>query len=207
MSRRKELSLRSPEATSLARATAFNQHMFILLEAAGGAACVNPEMASPDFVKEEGTKSIHWIRCESCGEWEITKECFFLCWDCCQYKPKLRNKFSKNRGQKTDKRPAEDRRQKTAGKQKSAETTGNLSVVVSTWTYLSVVVSTWTYVLGMTLNSSVVVLSTTLNSCGAIEEMILWVLLQSALLQSAPLQSVLLHNWFSFLVVPDLLCS
>ena len=27
--------------------------------------------------------------------------------------------------------------------------------------------------LGMTLNSSVVVLSTTLNSCGAIEEMIL----------------------------------
>ena len=52
------------------------------------------------------------------------------------------------------------------------------------------------------LNSSVVVLSTTLNSCGAIEEMILWVLLQSALLQSAPL-----HSWFSFLVVPDLLCS
>ena len=30
-----------------------------------------------------------------------------------------------------------------------------------------------TDVLGMTLNSSVVVLSTTLNSCGAIEEMIL----------------------------------
>ena len=57
-------------------------------------------------------------------------------------------------------------------------------------------------VLGMTLNSSVVVLSTTLNSCGAIKEMILWVLLQSALLQSAPL-----HSWFSFLVVPDLLCS
>ena len=28
------------------------------------------------------------------------------------------------------------------------------------------------------------------------------VLLQSALLQSAPL-----HSWFSFLVVPDLLCS
>ena len=43
--------------------------------------------------------------------------------------------------------------------------------------------------LGMTLNSSVVVLSTTLNLCGAIEE--------SALLQSAPL-----HSWFSFLVVP-----
>ena len=37
----------------------------------------------------------------------------------------------------------------------------------------------------------------TLNSCGAIEEMILWVLLQFA-----PL-----HSWFSFLVVPDLLCS
>ena len=53
------------------------------------------------------------------------------------------------------------------------------------------------HVLGKTLNSSVVVLSTTLNSCGAIEEMILWVLLQFA-----PL-----HSWFSFLVVPDLLCS
>ena len=50
---------------------------------------------------------------------------------------------------------------------------------------------------GKTLNSSVVVLSMTLNSCGAIEEMILWVLLQFA-----PL-----HSWFSFLVVPDLLCS
>ena len=63
--------------------------------------------------------------------------------------------------------------------------------------------NTWIeYVLGMTLNSSVVVLSMTLNSCGAIEEMILWVLLQSALLQSTPL-----HSWFSFLVVPDLLCS
>ena len=43
----------------------------------------------------------------------------------------------------------------------------------------------WTmYVLGMTLNSSVVVLSMTLNSCGAIEERILWVLLQFALLHS-----------------------
>ena len=51
--------------------------------------------------------------------------------------------------------------------------------------------------LGKTLNSSVVILSTTLNACGAIEEMILWVLLQFA-----PL-----HSWFSFLVVPDLLCS
>ena len=52
-------------------------------------------------------------------------------------------------------------------------------------------------VLGKTLYSSVVVLSVTLNSCGAIEEMILWVLMQFA-----PL-----HSWFSFLVVPDLLCS
>ena len=56
---------------------------------------------------------------------------------------------------------------------------------------------TLNFVLGKTLNSSVVVLSTTLNSCGAIEEMIVWVLLQFA-----PL-----HRWFSFLVVPDLLCS
>ena len=38
-----------------------------------------------------------------------------------------------------------------------------------------------------------------LNSCGAIEEMILWVLLQFA-----PLRRL---SWFSFSVVPDLLCS
>ena len=43
-------------------------------------------------------------------------------------------------------------------------------------------------VLGKTLNSSVVVLSMTLNSRGAIEETILWVLLQFA-----PL-----HSWFFF---------
>ena len=39
-------------------------------------------------------------------------------------------------------------------------------------------------ILGKTLNSSVVVLSMTLNSCGAIEEMILRVLLQFAPLHS-----------------------
>ena len=37
----------------------------------------------------------------------------------------------------------------------------------------SLVTSVYTNVLGMTLNSSVVVLSMTLNSCGTIEEMIL----------------------------------
>ena len=42
------------------------------------------------------------------------------------------------------------------------------------------VLDIWLYALGMTLNSSVVVLSMTLNSCGAIEEMIFWVSLQFA---------------------------